>query len=204
MYHDSVTTLSIPMKENILDTIDSHTQAMLRAHNKVFVFRIDVQAENNAEFSQFNQRLMQSEKRAGIDAGYVAVAERDGKGKIHFHEVVLLDGNKTRSIIPHVKKANRIMNNLRGLPSDYNNGLIDDCNSPSNPQPNGIMIRRGDRDLTNLRNAYRQASYLAKEAQKDGFDKGTRTIFASQLKSGKSQRQQHLLGKAGDRLGKDL
>jgi len=185
MKNDYLTTLPIPMRENILDTIDTHIKDMQFHHNKVFVMRLDVHAKDNAEFSQFNQRLMQSEKRAGIDSAYVAVAEKNTQGDNHYHEVLLLDGSKTQSIVNHVKKATRIMNNLRGLPPDLNNGLIDDCNASDNPQPNGIILRRGNRDLTDIHNAYRQCSYIAKEAQKEGFDKGDRKVFASQIKGKK-------------------
>ena len=187
MNKDYLLALPIPMKENILDTIDTHIKDMQQIHNKVFVMRLDVHAKDNAEFSQFNQRLMQSEKRTGIDSAYVAVAEKNSQGEPHYHEVLLLDGSKTQSIVKHVKKATQIMNNLRGLPSNLNNGLIDDCNDSDNPQPNGIMLRRGDTDITNLQDAYRQCSYLAKEAQKEGFDKGDRKVFASQLKSKKKE-----------------
>jgi len=173
--------LPIPMKDDILHTIDTHRQNMIDIHNKVFVMRLDVHAKDNAEFSQFNQRLIQSEKRAGIDAAYVAVAEKAAPDDLHFHEVLFLDGNKTQSIFPHVQRATKIMNLLRGLPEDYNNGLIDDCNT----LPNGIMIRRNDSDPTNLQDVGRQCSYLAKEAQKEGFEPGTRKVFASQLKSRK-------------------
>lgn len=181
-------TLNIPMKREILKTIREHIDDMMKKHNKVFVMRIDVRAKDNAELSMFNQRLMQTEKRRGIDAGYVAVAEKSSAGEVHFHECLLLNGTKTQSTIPHIEKATQIMNQLRNLPHGQNNGLIDDCNSPKNPQRNGIMLRREDSNPTNLRNVYRQCSYLAKTDQKDGFDKGTRKVFASQLKMNKKKR----------------
>ena len=180
----------IGMDTQILETIDEHLQDALERHSKVLVVRFDVrfpEDESNRSFSKFQAEFMRKERRAGYDPSYVAVREvGEREDHPHYHEILILNGNKTRNIHKHIENANAALNLALGVEQNTPTGLIHNCNGKENPQRNGIMIDRSKLFVFDEDNAFRQASYLAKESQKN-TPNGMRELFASNLKRRKEK-----------------
>ena len=158
---------------------------------RTYAMRFDVHMPEEAEtrdnrlFSRFQAHFMKKEKRAGYDPDYVAVREESEHGKVHYHELLLLNGKKTERIYSHIKNANEAMNSAMGYPEGTVSGLINDCTKDKSgkPQRNGIMIDSGSHTAENEeKNCFKRASYLAKDSQKDNTEKGRHEIFTSRLK----------------------
>lgn len=175
----------IGMDSHILETIDEHLKDSLERHSKVLVVRFDVrfpEDSSNKSFSKFQAEFMRKERRAGYDPSYVAVREiGEREGNPHYHEVLLVNGNKTQSIQKHIANANAAMNLTLGVEHDNPTGLVNCSNITQGPLRNGIMIQRDSLFSDDENAAFRQASYLAKESQKQTPD-GMREVFASNLK----------------------
>lgn len=115
----------IGLDENILMSIMQRYDVMLEKHCRVFAFRFDVHLPKNVEdsdnkdsdnkdFSRFQAHFIKKEKRAGYDPAYVAVREKSDDDGVHYHEVVLVDGNTTDNIFYHIKNANDAFNSEFG------------------------------------------------------------------------------------------
>ena len=180
----------IGMDTQILETIDEHLQDALERHSKVLVVRFDVrfpEDESNRSFSKFQAEFMRKERRAGYDPSYVAVREvGEREGHPHYHEVLLVNGNNTQSIHKHIENANAAMNLTLGLEHNEPTGLVHSCTDKKGPLRNGIMIHRDALFSDDENDAFRSASYLAKESQKD-TPNGMREVFASNLKRRKDK-----------------
>jgi len=184
------TNQEIGLDTNILHCIHDRMEDMLSRHSKVFAMRLDVrkpdsvQDEKNEWFSQYQAHFIKKEKRAGYDPAYIAVREVSENGKVHYHEYLMVNGNKTQNIHNHIENANSVMNTMQGLNPGEHSGLIDDCTHDrnGNPQVNGEMINPKTWEGQCAQQAsFRHASYLAKDVQKN-TPKGTRELFASQIK----------------------
>ena len=180
----------IGMDTQILETIDDHLKDALERHSKVLVVRFDVrfpEDESNRSFSKFQAEFMRKDRRAGFDPSYVAVREvGEREGHPHYHEVLLVNGNNTRNIHKHIENANAAMNLTLGLEHDEPTGRVHSCTDRKGPLRNGIMIHRDALFADDENDAFRQASYLAKESQKD-TPNGMREVFASNLKRRKDK-----------------
>ena len=100
------------------------------------------------------------------------VREISKEGKIHYHMVLLLNGQKVQSTYYVFKDMERILNNVAGP-----GGSINHCD---NGHRNGIMVKRDDPDPKNMNEFKRQCSYVAKTEQKANV-KG-KTFFSSRIK----------------------
>ena len=176
---------NVGMDTQILKRIDEHLNDALERHSKVLVVRFDVRFPNddsNRSFSKFQAEFMRKERRAGYDPNYIAVREiGEREGHPHYHEVLLVNGNKTQSIHKHIENANTAMKLTLGIDHDEPTGYIHSCADKHGPLRNGIMIKRDASFPQDENDAFRQASYLAKESQKD-TPEGMREVFASNLK----------------------
>jgi len=175
----------IGMDTQILEVIDDHLKDALERHSKVFVVRFDVrfpEDNSNKSFSRFQAEFMRKERRAGYDPAYVAVREvGEQEGHPHYHEFLLVNGNRSQSIQKHIANANAAMNLTLGIESKEPTGLVHSSTSATGRLRNGIMIHRDALFQDAENDAFRQASYLAKESQKNTPD-GMRELFASNLK----------------------
>ncbi len=176
---------NIGMDTQILEVIDDHLEDALERHSKVFVVRFDVrfpEDNSNKSFSRFQAEFMRKERRAGYDPAYVAVREvGEQEGHPHYHEVLLVNGNRSQSIQKHIANANAAMNLTLGIEGNEPTGFVHSSTCTTGPLRNGIMIKRDALFSDDENDAFRQASYLAKESQKDTPD-GMRELFASNLK----------------------
>lgn len=175
----------IGMDAQILQNIDEHIKDALKRHGKVFAIRFDIyfpEEESNKTFSRFQAEFMRKERRAGYDPSYVAVREIGEQScHPHYHELLLVNGNTTRSIYKHIENANAAMNLTLGLNHKEPTGFIHNSIDKNGILRNGITICRMDSSKADENEVYRQASYLAKDWQK-GTPEGMRELFCSNLK----------------------
>ena len=177
-YTPSYHTLNMPMNKKILKTTDNLIDDFFDRHSKLFGMRQDVHLPEGSDQSlimKFNHRFIESQKNKGNAPAYVMVREVSDEGKIHYHMVLLLNGQKVQSTYNVFKDAERILFNVAGP-----GGSINHCD---NGHRNGITVKRDDPDPRNMNELKRQFSYVAKTEQK-GNVKG-KTFFRSQLKKKK-------------------
>ena len=172
-------TLNIPMNEKALTAYARALNYALDHNSKLLVIREDVHFPREMAqdgIRKYNQRLREMWKNKGYNPVYIGAREVSSKGEIHYHEAWFLNGNKTWKTYERFKDSEKVLQRVIGAEYDAK-GLIDHCD---NGHRNGIMIRRDDPDPTNLYEAQRQVSYLAKIDQKANV-KG-KTYYTSKLK----------------------
>ena len=177
-YTPSYHTLNMPMNKKILKTTDNLIDDFFDRHSKLFGMRQDVHLPEGSDQSlimKVNHRFIESQRNKGYDPAYIMVREISKEGKIHYHMVLLLNGQKVQSTYYVFKDMERILNNVAGP-----GGSINHCD---NGHRNGIMVKRDDPDPHNLEEVQRQMSYLAKKEQKSNV-KG-KTFFTSRIKKNK-------------------
>ena len=167
--------LNIPMNDKILNACNNVMNDYIGRHSKTFVMRIDIHPPEDAEQSQiikFNKRFIEKERLAGNDPSYIVAREVSSSKKTHYHMALFLDGQKTNSTYKHFENAKTVLQNVMGP-----GGTINYCDDGHR---NGIMINRNDPDPTNLTEAQRQVSYLAKTDQKQNVN--GKTFFTSRIR----------------------
>ena len=172
-------TLNKPMNETIVSKLDELLIDYIERHCKTFVMRLDVHLPKGMQqdgIMTFNHRFIEKEKRAGYDPVYVMAREISKKGNVHYHMALFLNGNKTKSIYPHIKNAETVLNNVVGE-EKMDEAWIERCNKGHR---NGILLKRDAINLKDLREVKRQSSYLAKLEQKENVI--GRTFFTSKNK----------------------
>ena len=184
------TTQKIGLDENILFKISQVYDKMFAKHRRVYAMRFDMRlptgtdTSDNSAFRRFMAYFMQVERRLGYDPEYFAVREESESKGVHYHILLLLDGDRTRKSYNHIELANRIFNKKFGSPEKKYTGLINDCTKDNygRKHPNGYLIDRDDYYTreSNENDSFRQASYLAKASQKDHI-KRMRELFSSRL-----------------------
>ena len=185
------TTQKIGLDENILFKICQVYDQMFSRHRRVYAMRFDmrlpvgIDTSDNSAFRSFMAYFMQVERRWGYDPEYCAVREESENKGVHYHILLLLDGDRTRKSYDHIDLANRIFNKKFGYPSRKCTGMINDCTKDEygRKHPNGYLINRDDYYSRegNENASFRQASYLAKASQKNP-EKRMRELFSSRLK----------------------
>ena len=166
------------MNDKILKAIDNVREAYMDRQSKTFAMRGDVHLPEGSDQSlimKVNHRFIESQRNKGYDPAYIMVREISKEGKIHYHMVLLLNGQKVQSTYYVFKDMERILNNVAGP-----GGSINHCD---NGHRNGIMVKRDDPDPKNMNEFKRQCSYVAKTEQKANV-KG-KTYFSSRIKKKK-------------------
>lgn len=185
------TKQNIGLDADILGTIYEQIDNKLAHCPVIYAMRFDVhmpkdlKVPDNRLFSRIQAHFIKKEKRAGYDPSYVAVREESPQGGVHYHELLLVNGKRTERICNHIKNANEALNSALGYPPGTRSGLINNCTRDRNgkEQRNGIMIdSRSYTAGSREKDCFRQASYLAKDSQKDNIAKGQHEIFSSRLK----------------------
>ena len=185
------TTQKVGLDENILFKICQIYDQMFARHRRVYAMRFDmrlpagIDTSDNSAFRSFMAYFMQVERRSGYDPMYFAVREESENKGVHYHILLLLNGDMTRKSFYHIELANRIFNKKFGYPLRKYTGMINDCTKDEygRKHPNGYLIDRDDYYTreSNENASFRQASYLAKASQKD-HQKRMREIFSSRLR----------------------
>ncbi len=158
--------------QSILDTNEKVFNQATANHSKLLYMRMDVRfpkdthyPDESIKFKNFMNSFNRYLDRKGLDPHYAWCKERSREKHTHMHTYFLLDGQKTKSITPHMDKAEELWNKQLGLDPSSNNGLIDRCTKSRNGQPqhNGIMIRKDQPDYQDkINHCLEWSSYLAK------------------------------------------
>ncbi len=171
----TASVLNIPMNKKILKASFKLMNNYINEHAKTLVIREDIHLPEGTEqeaIIRINKRYIEKEKNAGYAPAHIVAREISSKGKVHYHMVLFVNGEKTESTYPHFENMKKVIQNTVGP-----GGSVHYCNDGHR---NGIMIHRDNPDLTDLHEAQRQVSYLAKTDQKEGV-KG-KTFFTSRIK----------------------
>ena len=156
---------------------------MINRHSSVFFVRFDLTypsgssssyPDNNDLVSTFSETLMLYCKRHGYDPRYLWTRERSVTGQIHYHFILLLNGN----IIQNAHKlildyATKRWQQYLGI--EDGKGLVHLCRSNDNDcyyddQYGGVKIRGKDPFFQQVYGkCYQVASYLAKRYSKEGL-----------------------------------
>ena len=168
--------LNVELIPEIFERADELLYQKIQENSQVLAGRLDFHGRDE-DVQKVIQRLVEKEKRKGLNPSYLAVREVGKSGNNHYHTIFFLNGNKTRSVWPLFEDANNAMNNRLGEKTNKKSGLIDLCNHDFE---NGIMIRRNSKDKAAINELSKKVSYLAKKDQKENV-KGKR-FFSSQLK----------------------
>lgn len=176
----SFQTLNIPMNVNALNAYKKAFNYAMDNNSKLLIIREDIHfpKEMSDEMAQdlikpFNRKLREKWKNDGYKPVYIAAREVSSKGRIHYHEVWFLNGQKTWKTFERHKESEQLLQRVIGPEYDAK-GLIDHCD---NGHRNGIMINCNNPDPTDLEEAQLQVSYLAKTSQKK--DVKGKTYFTS-------------------------
>jgi hypothetical protein len=164
---------------------------MTANHSKTLFIRYDVRfpkghqasKNDNKVYRDFHANWIKNLKRQKLDPHYVWAAERSREKHLHYHGVLLMNGQRTKSPHNHLAKAEKLWANALGLPLEEAKGLIDHCDKKrdGSKQKNGIMLRKDDPKFQQkVDGCYKWGSYLAKENTKHA---GMRTFSSSQIKS---------------------
>ena len=175
--------------EEILQRTKSLMDNAIIKHNKVFFMRLDLRFPRNMTHSSDNSYIVNfinsyitNLTRQQLDPKYIWVREQSREKHQHYHLILLLNGNKTKSIYGHVQKAEELWGKQFSL-SAGNNGLVNSCTKSRNgeQQQNGTMIKRNSEDFqTAYYKAFERSSYLAKKHTKQSLP-GIRTWGSSKL-----------------------
>jgi hypothetical protein len=183
-------------KTEILEKYNSSINAMISKHSKVIQVRFDLRypQDNSVEPSpehihDFNYNLKRSLSRKKVAGGHKVdpqlmwAREQKESEHPHYHHLLLANGNAVRNYYPIVQKAEELWN--RTIGSDQP-GLVHYCDKSWNgvPHENGIMVRKGHAsESEQIDKCYHQASYLAKERDKERKVKGAWISGSSRVKS---------------------
>ena len=161
----------IPM---LLDKLAEQMTAALDLHSKVLFVRVDLTSINPGDGNNPVERLLRWLKQwlgryyKMKNIGHFWVVEQSRQKGVHWHLVLLLDGNKVQNsafVIDRIK---------------YRWEVVADSGLISIPKNCFYQLRRGDDEA--FREAFYRGSYLAKERSKQTIVNGC-TYGASKLKS---------------------
>ena len=183
--------------EEPLPIIKRELDAMLSHHRKVFVFRIDMRIERYTGDNKVITKFLRSfipwlKRRYDLKrVGYVWCREVETAKKQHYHLVFMIDGTavKTMKTITDKVKDIAFMQDL----------------SPWIPKSPSYLIERKHLeygDYTKYKEAFRRASYIAKERGKKVKGKKTNSFQTSRVQPRLNEHGE--VFKAGDDYQKRL
>lgn len=162
--------------EEPLPKIKHELDAMLSHHRKVFVFRIDMRIESYTGDNRVMTKFLRSfipwlKRKYGLKrVGYVWCREVETAKKQHYHLLFMIDGTavKTMKTITDKVKDIAFMQDL----------------SPWIPKSPSYLIERKhleQGDYTKYKEAFRRASYIAKERGKKVKGKNVNSFQTSRV-----------------------
>lgn len=184
----------------ILDAIENLFDHMVSKHGKVFFFMFGLSypkssysnyTDNNILLSEFMEDLIRYYKFEMLyDPCYLWARERSDSGQVHYHCVLLLNGNKIRNGHTILRKVTELWGRCLGI--ENGSGLVHSSfNKKEKRDPfycnknNGILLIRCSLQFNQLyEQCYKAASYLAK-----CFSKGSAPRFVNEFGCSRIPRQ---------------
>ena len=173
-----------PCDKKILDKIEECFNDEQEKHSKMMAFRYDVRIPKSIDNIDANRLFIKGQAdivkhltRQGVDPRYVAVREKSGNGKDHYHVMVLVNAHKTQNPHGHLTKAEEIFERKLGLEPNGKHGIVNFCDKDQDGKTarNFYIVHRGNN--AEFDEAFKRASYLARCHTKT--DDGRREMFAS-------------------------
>ncbi|MBV5340718.1 MAG: inovirus-type Gp2 protein [Deltaproteobacteria bacterium] len=162
----------------ILQAIDSLFNDMLMRHGKVFfsMFVLKYPAgsaslypNDNSLLSRFIEALSLFYKRRKVDLRYLWVREFSSTGQVHYHLILLLNGDLIQNGYGILQRATELWEGCLGI--EDGQGLVHLCTMDADyARYGGIKIIRNDPEVQQVQSkCYELASYLAKCYSKGGL-----------------------------------
>ena len=147
-----------------------------RINHKTFVMRMDIHIPEELEpekISTFAQKFVEIEKNEGYDPTYIVARKGNTDGNSNFHMALLLDGNKTSDISPHIENAKKVLQDVIG-PEYSAEERVAPCNL-------GIIVDSdlGKADMPGLKAIQSELSPLAMEDP--NADKADKEFFHTEF-----------------------
>lgn len=180
-----------------LPKIKRELDAMLSHHRKVFVFRIDIRIERYTADNEVMTKFLRSfipwlKRRYNLKrVGYVWCREVETSKKQHYHLVFMIDGTAVKTMKTITDKAIEIAS-------------IQDL-SPWIPKSPSYLIERkrlDEGDYSKYKEAFRRASYIAKERGKKVKGESVNSFQTSRIKP--RLNEHGTIFKAGDDYSKRI
>ena len=162
--------------EEVLCPLQSLMESMSQRHACIFFSRFDFRypansaveyPNDNTLFSGFIDSLMHHCERRKYDPEYLWVRENSKNNQIHYHLVLLLNGDYIQNAYGILQKATELWQ--RRLNIKDGRGLVHLCPTGENDDYGGVKIKRNHPNFQQVfQNCYQRASYLAKCYSKSG------------------------------------
>ena len=176
----------------ILNAIESLLSLMLTKHSQVymstFVLKFpehrvkEFPCDNNSLISLFLDALLADFRRSGCDTKYLWVREQHENSYVHFHMMLLLNGNVIQN--GHAVLAKVAQHWGHTLGEANGKGYVHHCANGYHVSPyGGIKIRRNDPQIEQeFAKCFQWASYLAKCNGKENTPAHVNRFRHSQLR----------------------
>jgi len=176
---------------DILNRIRLLMDDMIDRHCKVLCTRLDMSLSagtgpvpHNRHMQAFVDAFSAYLASKRIDHHHVWAREQESAASgIHWHALVMMDGNRTRSFFgPHLKRARKLWTKQAGGGIHLGEWWEADDSRFPYVKNGGVMIRRNGPDFDQAyRLAYERFSYLAKQITKTAIPPGLRAFSSSHL-----------------------
>ena len=162
----------------ILQIIEALLNDMIARHSQVFVMMLvlkfpayshDVNDDyqgGNALLSRFMEAFTLHLKRAGYDPKYLWVREESSYDQVHYHLMILVNGNEVQNAYGMLGKAQELWGNCLGVDGP---GYVHHCRKGDYVNEyGGMKLRRNSPEFQqDYANCFHWASYLAKCSGKE-------------------------------------
>ncbi len=172
-----------PMRQDILNALHHFLHTVVFSRHKTLFVRFDLRFPTGwtqpceGMIERFVDSFVKNRRREGYDPALFWVCERNCRERhVHYHCILLLDGNRTMRAWEHLIEAQRFWGGTLGLPPNQHGGLVHFAGG-GQETANGVMLRQDDPGLpAKFGDCFHWASYLAKSEGKDLIPKGARAF----------------------------
>jgi hypothetical protein len=178
-------------RSDILEGIFRVFSYALANYSKILFIRFDLHYPKNGcdvapdvAINRFRDSFIKNRARQGYRPLYTWCREQETSSVPDFHFVLVLDGQRTKSIYRHQEKARELWYRILRLPlPPGRKGLLHPCDDEiPGLADNGIMIQSSDPNRNGeLDKAFRWASCLARTEEKGNGGLNTREWGRSQV-----------------------
>lgn len=178
-----------PMRLDILDALHNFLYGVTCSRHKTLFIRFDLRfptwwpSSCEGMIERFSDSFVKNRRRNGYGADFFWVRERNQEdGHVHFHCILLLDGQRTMRAWEHLIAAQGFWGNTLGLPPEQHGGLVHFGSNGQQGGSDGVMLRHDDPELpAKLADCFHRISYLAKAEGKEQLPRNARAFGHSRI-----------------------
>ncbi len=172
-----------PMRQDILAALYHFLHTVVLSRHKTLFVRFDLRFPDwwphtfEGAIERFSDSFVKNRRRNGYDPALFWVRERNQEdGRVHFHCILLLDGQRTMRAWEHLVEAQRFWGAALKLPPEQHTGLVH-LAVGGQQTADGVMLRHDDSNFSAiLADCFHRISYLAKAEGKGQLPLNTRTF----------------------------